>query len=96
MGKIEVLLKELCPNGVEKRSIGSLITRVRDRGKDDPQISQVYVVSNSLGIVKSEDYHDKKMHSEDTSNYTIIRPGMFAYNPSRLNVGSFGLLTNKL
>ena len=93
MSRIDELSARLCPQGVNRRSIGSLITRVRDRGKNDKSISQVYVVSNTQGIVRSEDFHDKEIHSDDTSNYTIIRPGMFAYNPSRLNIGSLGLLT---
>ncbi|MGN8799220.1 restriction endonuclease subunit S [Candidatus Merdisoma sp. HCP28S3_D10] len=73
-------------------SIGSLIKRIREKGKNDETVKQVYVVSNSLGIVKAEEYRDNTIHSEDTSNYTIIRPGMIAYNPSRLNIGSIGML----
>lgn len=92
MSKLDDLIAELCPNGVEYRSIGSIITRIRERGKNDGSITQVYVVSNTQGIVRSQDYHENEIHSEDTSNYTIIRPGMFAYNPSRLNIGSLGLL----
>ncbi len=92
MENLNELITRLCPDGVEYKSIGSVIKRERKKGKEDPQVSQVYVVSNTLGIVKSEDYHDNEIHSEDTSNYTIIRPGMFAYNPSRLNIGSIGSL----
>lgn len=96
MSRLDELIAELCPDGVEYKPLGSLITRVREKGKDDTNIKQVYVVSNTLGIVRTEDYHDEAIHSEDTSNYTIIRTGMFAYNPSRLNVGSLGLLTNEI
>ncbi|AEM22429.1 putative type I restriction-modification system, specificity determinant [Brachyspira intermedia PWS/A] len=66
--------------------------RVKEKGKDDLNVKQVYVVSNVKGIVRSEDYHDNNIHSDDTSNYTILRQDMFAYNPSRLNVGSIGRL----
>ena len=76
-------------------SIGSLIKRIRKKGKDDKTVKQVYVVSNSMGIVKAEEFRDNTIHSEDTANYTIIRPGMIAYNPSRLNIGSIGLLKNE-
>ena len=96
MSRLDELIAELCPDGVEYKPLGSLITRVREKGKDDTNIKQVYVVSNTFGIVRTEDYHDEAIHSEDTSNYTIIRTGMFAYNPSRLNVGSLGLLTNEI
>lgn len=96
MSRLDDLIMEFCPDGIKYRSIGSLISRIRERGKSDNTVSQVYVVSNTLGIVRSEDYHDNEIHSEDTSNYTIIRPGMFAYNPSRLNIGSLGLLKNNM
>ena len=92
MSKLDELIAELCPDGVEYASIGSLIKRIRERGKDDISVQQVYVVSNSLGIVRAEDYRDNTIHSEDTSNYTIIRKNMFAYNPSRLNIGSIAML----
>jgi type I restriction enzyme S subunit len=92
MSKLDELISELCPDGVEYASIGSLIKRIRERGKDDISVQQVYVVSNSLGIVRAEDYRDNTIHSEDTSNYTIIRKNMFAYNPSRLNIGSIAML----
>jgi type I restriction enzyme S subunit len=88
------MIEELCPNGVEYKKIGSLITKNTTKGKDCKEVCQVYVVSNTKGIVRSEDFHENNIHSEDTSNYTVIRPGMFAYNPARLNIGSIGILNN--
>lgn len=95
MSRINDILKEKCPDGVEYKSIGSLITRVRTKGKTCKDATQVYVVSNTMGIVRSEDYHNNEVHSEDTSNYTVIKQGMFAYNPARLNIGSLGVLKKK-
>lgn len=92
MSKLEQLIAELCPDGVEYRSIGSLITRIRDRGKNNFDVQQVYAVSNSIGMVKAEEFRENAIHSEDTSNYSVIRPNMFAYNPSRLNIGSIARL----
>ncbi|MEI0488620.1 restriction endonuclease subunit S [Brachyspira pulli] len=92
MSNFEDLIKKHCPDGVEYIPIGSLMERVKEKGKDDLNVKQVYVVSNVKGIVRSEDYHDNNIHSDDTSNYTILRQDMFAYNPSRLNVGSIGRL----
>lgn len=92
MSRLEKMIQELCPNGVEFASIGSLITRIRERGKDDTSVSQVYVVSNTQGMVKAEDYRETTIHSEDTSNYTVVRRNMVAYNPSRLNIGSIAML----
>ena len=92
MSRLKDLVDELCPNGVEYSSIGSIITRVRTRGKDNDDTQQVYVVSNTLGMVKAEDFRENTIHSEDTSNYTVIKPNMYAYNPSRLNIGSIAML----
>lgn len=81
---------------IEYRSISSLIFRECVKGKSDSSVKQVYTVSNTLGIVHAEAYRDRNLYSDDTSNYTIIRPRMFAYNPSRLNVGSIGTLNTDI
>ncbi|MCQ2271936.1 MAG: restriction endonuclease subunit S [Bacteroidales bacterium] len=92
MSKIEELIKKHCPNGVEYIPIGQLISRVREKGKNNPDIQTVYAISNKLGVVKSSDYHDFEIHSSDTSNYVVLRKGNFAYNPARLNIGSIAYL----
>lgn len=94
MSKLRELIQQLGPDDMEYVSIGSMITRTREKGNDDPSVKQVYVVSNAKGIVRAEDYRDNTIHSEDTSNYTIIRENMVAYNPSRLNIGSIARLKN--
>ncbi len=66
--------------------------RVKTKGETKPNLKQVYVVSNSKGLIKSEEYRDRALYSDDVSNYTVVEPSMFAYNPSRLNVGSIARL----
>lgn len=51
----------------------------------------VWSVSNKLGFVKTEEYHSEQIASSDIKNYKIINKGFFAYNPSRINVGSIAL-----
>ncbi|MGI6528306.1 MAG: hypothetical protein ACOX3J_01165 [Clostridia bacterium] len=41
MSRLDELIAELCPDGVEYASIGSLIKRIRERGKDDISVQQV-------------------------------------------------------
>lgn len=72
--------------------MGHMISKVREKGKNNREIKTVYSVSNTHGLVKAEDFRDNTIHSEDTSNYTIVRSGMFAYNPARLNIGSIAFL----
>ena len=91
MSRIDELIVELCPNGVEYVSIGSLISKVTEKRKNNTSINQVFVVSSTLGLVKAEEYRENTIHSEDTSNYTIVMPNSFAYNPARLNIGSIAL-----
>lgn len=46
-------------------------------------------VSNKFGfIAQSEQFEERLVASDDTSNYKVITPGTFAYNPARINVGS--------
>lgn len=92
MSKLEELIQQYCPDGVEYVSIGSLITRVRNKGGKNPSVKTVYSVSNTLGLVKAEDFRENVIYSEDTSNYIVVEQGMFAYNPARLNIGSLAWL----
>lgn len=55
-------------------------------------VSRVLSVTNTKGFVLSKDYFDRQVASSDTSSYKIVRRGEFAYNPSRINVGSIARL----
>lgn len=61
----------------------------RNRGQ---RVSRVLSVTNSVGFVLSEDQFAHRVASVDTSNYKIVRRGQYAYNPSRINVGSIARL----
>jgi len=51
--------------------------------------SLVQSVSNKYGFIKQDEYFEnRRVASEETSNYYIIKKGYFAYNPSRIDVGS--------
>lgn len=74
--------------------LGQLIEEVSERNRD-MDCTDVYSVTNSQGFVPSEDYFNKKVFSKDITNYKLVRRGMFAYNPSRINVGSISWLQDK-
>jgi len=57
------------------------------------ELSNVYSVTNSKGFVPASDYFDNTVQSNNLSTYKIVDKGMFAYNPSRINVGSIALLS---
>lgn len=51
-------------------------------------------VSNRQGFIKQSDqFENRNIASEDTSNYKIVEKNDFAFNPARINVGSISRLT---
>lgn len=74
--------------------IGNLITRKKK--KCGLEKAEVYSVTKEKGFVLSDSLHDFSIYSEDTSNYSIVNKNDFAYNPSRLNIGSFALFDKEI
>lgn len=66
-------------NEVSKRNSGGAIDRVLS-------------VTNNRGFVLPEDQFARRVASSDLSNYKIVTKGQYAYNPSRINVGSIARL----
>jgi len=51
--------------------------------------SIVQSVSNKYGFINQDEiFEDRRVASVNTSNYYVIKKGYFAYNPSRINIGS--------
>ncbi len=74
--------------------LGNFITELSLRNKDG-RCTQVLSVSNRLGfIAQTEQFGDRNIASDDTSNYKIVAKNDFAYNPARINVGSIARLVN--
>jgi len=61
--------------------------------RNNGAIDNVLSVSNSRGFIPQVDQFDREVASKDRSNYKVVSQGEFAYNPSRVNVGSIDLLT---
>ena len=55
-------------------------------------IERVLSVTNDRGFVLPEDQFDRRVASADLGNYKVVRAGEYAYNPSRINVGSVARL----
>ena len=70
--------------GWEYKKLGDYIKEYsdRDKGRGFP----VYSVTNTRGFC--QEFFGKNVASEDTTNYKVVPRGCFAYNPSRINVGS--------
>ena len=68
-----------------KKRLGDYIQEYSVRNKSGEDIP-VYSVTNSQGFCR--DYFSKEVASKDKTTYKIVPRGCFAYNPSRINVGS--------
>lgn len=62
---------------------------IRNNGE---QYNRVLSVTNINGFVLPENQFERRVASEDLSNYKVVRRGQYAYNPSRINVGSIARL----
>ena len=72
----------------EERKLRDLLNKNSEKNKNSSVIN-VESVSNKTGFTKQTDqFEDYSVASADLSNYYVIREKQFAYNPSRINVGS--------
>src|SRR5690606_22667331 len=72
----------------EIKTLGEVLIKNSNKNKNQ-KYSTVQSVSNKYGFINQEEmFEDRRVASNNTSNYYIIEKGYFAYNPSRINVGS--------
>ena len=76
---------------IEFHVLGHYLKEVSERNSGS-KIMNVLSVTNSKGFINQSEQFDRVVASEDNSNYKVVRRGQFAYNPSRVNVGSLDLL----
>ncbi len=78
------------PDDWELAPIAQIAKEVTKRnGNPD---STVLSCSKYDGLVNSLDYFGKKVFSDDTSNYKVIKKGQFGYPANHIEEGSIGLL----
>ena len=91
--KSAIIEIEYTPNTKTTSPIGDVIEQISKRNKNNA-IQNVLSVSNRQGFIKqSEQFENRNVASEDTSNYKIVEQNDFAFNPARINVGSIARLT---
>jgi type I restriction enzyme S subunit len=72
----------------EEKKLGEVLIKNSSKNKNQ-EFKLVQSVSNKYGFVNQDEYfEDRIIASKDLSNYYVIRKGNFAYNPSRIDVGS--------
>ena len=91
--KSAIIEIEYTPNTETTSHIGDVIEQISKRNKNNA-IQNVLSVSNRQGFIKQSDqFENRNVASEDTSNYKIVEQNDFAFNPARINVGSIARLT---
>lgn len=77
------------PRGWRRGVLGDILFDSTERvgSRSIPVLSAV----NGGELVPSREFFHKRVHSRNTSHYKLVPPFAFAYNPSRINIGSIGL-----
>ena len=86
-------LSEKHSTKVDFKRLKQYLSEVTSRKNES--INNVLSVSNSKGFIPQDEQFEREVASKDRSNYKVVRRGEFAYNPSRVNVGSIDLLTTQ-
>ena len=91
--KSAIIEIEYTPNTKITSHIGDVIEQISKRNKNNA-IQNILSISNRQGFIKQSDqFENRNIASEDTSNYKIVEQNDFAFNPARINVGSIARLT---
>ena len=89
------IIEKLFTRGGDAVLISDLITQVSKRNNTDYNLP-VLSVNNRLGFIRqSEQFEDRTVASDDTSNYKVVSTDDFAFNPARINVGSIARLKSE-
>src|SRR5262249_11311696 len=78
------------PEGWVEGSFGSFISQRSER----VGVRKVIVLSAvaSGRLARSDEHFTKRVYSKETDKYLLVEQWDFAYNPSRINIGSIGML----
>ena len=79
----------MIPKGWTIRQLSDVTKNIRDRVKDN--MYEVLSALNTGNLCPSEEYFSKQVFSKNIKNYIVVEPFDFAYNPSRINIGSIGM-----
>ena len=80
----------------KRNKLKNFIHQVSIKNKDNSAYP-VYSVNNQKGFIpQNEQFEEREVASDNKSNYKIVSYHQFAYNPSRINVGSIAYLKEKI
>ncbi|MDR5018297.1 restriction endonuclease subunit S [Yersinia rochesterensis] len=77
------------PDGWWNGCIGNIIARAKNRvGSTRATVFSAIAVGE---LVPSDEHFRKQVYSKSIEKYILVEPWDFAYNPSRVNIGSIGI-----
>ncbi len=79
------------PEGWVITNVRELIDEQNKRNKENRNLPVLSVTHNRSFIV-SEEYFSKRVYSKSVEKYKVLQKSDFAFNPSRLNIGSIAIL----
>ena len=79
----------LIPASWTVKPLSEVTTSIRARVKENDY--KVLSAINTGQLQLSEEYFNKQVFSKNISNYIVVEPYDFAYNPARINIGSIGM-----
>ena len=72
----------------EEKKLGDILIKNKEKNKEN-KYNLVQTISNKYGFINQDEYFEnRKVASKNLKNYYIAKNKLFAYNPSRINVGS--------
>jgi type I restriction enzyme S subunit len=80
------------PEGWVVGSFGNFTSQRSERVGNREAIVLSAIASGKL--VRSDDHFTKRVYSKEIEKYLLVEQWDFAYNPSRINIGSIGMLEN--
>ncbi|MFQ9693993.1 MAG: restriction endonuclease subunit S [Klebsiella michiganensis] len=82
------------PEGWKPGCIGNISQRIRTKVGSSSAVVLSAVASGEL--VPSDEHFTKQVYSKSIEKYILVEQWSFAYNPSRINIGSIGLNVRSL
>jgi len=78
------------PEGWDEGSFGKIVSQRSERvGRRE--VTVLSAVSSGK-LARSDEHFNKRVYSKETDKYLLVEQWDFAYNPSRINIGSIGML----
>lgn len=83
--------KYVFPNTWNLVNLGSVTKRKSEKNKNRNDLKS-YSINNQVGFIQQDEQFSEGSYQDvDKTNYKVVKPGEFAYNPARINIGSIGL-----